>query len=134
MEIDENGSLFCVTNADLQDGTLDIPASVKYIAEYGFLGCTKLRHLKIPEGVIAIGEYAFRYCNNLTTIEIPNSVRGIRKNSFDITDVLGQKNPLKTIIVTPERKLDEGFKSYFPPKVTFVVKGKQKSDDGLGGK
>ena len=133
MEIEEGGFLVGVGNGNLEnDGTFKFPAGVKYIGKYCFLGCTDLRHLKIPEGVLGIGEYAFRSCINLVEIEIPRSVSIIRGNSFAIPDFKNLKNPLKKVIVTPDRKIDERFKSYFPPNVAFVVKDKEneKTNDG----
>lgn len=121
MEI-EDETLCVVENADLENDTFDIPSEVKYIGKLAFHNCSKLKYLDIPEGVLGIGEYAFRSCRRLTKVSIPSSVNSIRGNSFLIPCFSDQENPLRTVYVTPDRKLDEKFKSYFPPNVEFIVK------------
>ena len=123
MEI-EDDTLYEVENSNLIEGTFIFPSNVKYIGKLGFYNCTKLEYLKIPVGVLGIGEYAFRSCRRLKKVEIPSSVKMIRGNSFAIPETHDQENPLKTVVVTPDRKIDEKFLSYFPSNVNIVVKSK----------
>ena len=111
-----------VTDKDIQNGTFEFPEGIKAIGKLAFFNCRTLRHITIPEGVETIGEYAFRSCINLTSVEIPSSVKFIRGNSFSVPDSHLQKNPIQTVVVTSDRKIDERFRSCFPQNAHFAVK------------
>jgi hypothetical protein len=59
-----------------------IPASVTYIGEEAFSGCTGLTSVTIPASVANIGEWAFNGCTGLTSVTIPASVTGISDYAF----------------------------------------------------
>lgn len=62
--------------------SLSVPNSVMTIGDGAFFGCSKIKSLVIPNGLQTIGEYAFSECSGLETIVIPNSVKTIGYNAF----------------------------------------------------
>ena len=52
------------------------------IADFAFLGCSRLTSIEIPESVTSIGEGAFLLCSSLSSVEIPNSVTSIGEGAF----------------------------------------------------
>lgn len=59
----------------LKDGTIGI-------ADYAFLECTNLKHIKFPDSVKVIGKSAFNACINLQDVVIPDSVKIIDDYAF----------------------------------------------------
>lgn len=59
-----------------------IPNGVKYIGDYAFAGCAKLKSVKIPDSVTSIGKKAFSSCVNLSTVEIGSGVESIGEGAF----------------------------------------------------
>ncbi|KAK8847860.1 hypothetical protein M9Y10_018896 [Tritrichomonas musculus] len=56
--------------------------SVTKIANYGFDGCSSLKHVIIPPSVTEIGEYCFHNCSSLKRITIPPSVTALGRYSM----------------------------------------------------
>lgn len=63
-------------------GTLNIPASVKYIGDNAFGLCESIQKVQFSEGLDSIGMLAFSNCISLTELELPKSIRAIRDKSF----------------------------------------------------
>ena len=62
--------------------TYTLPATVTYIYDHAFRGCTNLTSFNVPDGVTKIGSYAFSECTNLASVAISNSVTTINDNAF----------------------------------------------------
>ena len=63
-------------------GKLSIAASLEYIGDYAFAGCTELFDIYIPASVTYIGNSAFRNCTNLTLVIMPGDVVSIPPGAF----------------------------------------------------
>ena len=61
---------------------LTIPASVKNIGNFTFVGCSNLSSVTISDSVSFIGEGAFWGCSKLTSIIIPDGVETIGDGAF----------------------------------------------------
>lgn len=61
---------------------IELPASLRIIADYAFYGCDSLKILKLNEGLDSIGDNAFRSCYSLQELTIPASVRTIGNQAF----------------------------------------------------
>lgn len=57
-------------------------ACVTTISDYGFEGCTRLKHIDVPEGLDTIEACAFKGCTSLESIDIPSTVTDIRPYAF----------------------------------------------------
>lgn len=66
--------------------TIVLPDSVKFIDEYAFCNCKKLKEIKLGNNIKAIGKEAFKNCESLLKIRIPNSVCSIEKDAFEGCD------------------------------------------------
>ena len=63
--------------------SVEIPGSVKKIANKAFAYCNALTSLTVPgDGLEEIGEYAFENCNVLVSVSLPESVRTISDGAF----------------------------------------------------
>ena len=63
--------------------SVEIPGSVKKIANKAFAYCNALTSLTVPgDGLEEIGEYAFENCNGLVSVSLPESVRTISDGAF----------------------------------------------------
>ena len=62
--------------------SIDIPNSVKYIGEYAFSGCAKLRKVKLPAGLKQIKENTFCWCKSLQEIVFPTDLEVINVEAF----------------------------------------------------
>ena len=62
--------------------SLEIPSSVKTIADTAFFSCYSLREIVLNEGLETIGESAFMDCNRLESITIPATVKSIGENAL----------------------------------------------------
>ncbi|MDE7108117.1 MAG: leucine-rich repeat domain-containing protein, partial [Clostridiales bacterium] len=65
--------------------TLELPARLTYIGDYGFYDCSMLRALTIGENsrLTHVGKYAFAKCNGLSIIRVPATVKKIGDSAFD---------------------------------------------------
>ena len=61
--------------------TISLPASLKYIGNYAFQGCTALMTVNGTANCEKIGDYAFYNCNSLTSINL-SSCKIIGGNAF----------------------------------------------------
>lgn len=59
-----------------------LPDSLKFVGEYAFCGCSKLKTIQFGSNVTDILEYAFQDCTSLKTITLPDSVRSVDKDAF----------------------------------------------------
>lgn len=66
---------------------VDLPASLKVIADYAFKNCVGLHSVRLPDGVQEIGESAFQYCNQLTDVHWPLSLRKLGSWAFEGCDL-----------------------------------------------
>lgn len=73
------GNLF-VNNEEVSK--LVIPATVKQINKYAFVGCNSIESLEIADNVLSVGESAFSGCGRLTDLKIGESVETIGRNCF----------------------------------------------------
>lgn len=72
------------------DGTLEditIPKTingykVRYIGNYAFRGCTKIKNLRIESDIVSIGNSAFEGCCELIDLVVPKSTMFIGKAAF----------------------------------------------------
>lgn len=94
-------------------GAFTIPAGVKSVGEYAFLGnyritsavipaqmteipdglfayCSYMTDVKIHDQVTAIGGYAFRKCSQLTSVTLPDSVETMGEAAFAECDLLNE--------------------------------------------
>ena len=62
--------------------TLVIPDGCKWIGDWAFWRCKKLRKVVIPESVVEIRDFAFKECRDLEEVEIPKSVKNIGVGAF----------------------------------------------------
>ena len=62
--------------------TFEEKSKLKTIGTFVFEGCSSLTSVEIPDGVTSIGQGAFSGCSGLTTITIPDSVTSIGKEAF----------------------------------------------------
>lgn len=63
-------------------GKLSIMASLEYIGDYAFSGCTELFDIYLPASVTYIGNSAFRNCTNLAHVNMPGDVKTIPSGAF----------------------------------------------------
>ena len=78
----KNGVLFKVNNAEIVNGTFEIPEGVTMIDAGAFYCCSNLESIKIPEGITSIGRSAFYGCTSFMSVDIPNSVTEIGERAF----------------------------------------------------
>ena len=60
-----------------------IPNSVKYIGEYAFSGCTKLKKITLPTELKEIKEYTFCWCKSLQEVVFPAQLKVIGMEAFE---------------------------------------------------
>ena len=60
-----------------------IPDSVKYIGEYAFSGCGRLRKIAFPAELKEIRESTFRWCKSLEEVVFPRALEAIRVEAFE---------------------------------------------------
>ncbi len=106
---------------------IEIPDSVKYVGEYAFAGCERLKRAKLPAGLRRISENAFRFCRGLEEIVFPRELEVIEKEAFEGCE------SLRTVIL-PEgtRSIEEGAFAgcknlesiYIPDSVTEIGGGR----------
>ena len=58
------------------------PASVKFVGQYAFVGCSSIKSLHFAEGLQAIHACAFLGCSGITAIHLPRSLRHIGAGAF----------------------------------------------------
>lgn len=71
--------------------SIDLPKTIKYIGDYAFEGCEKLRRCDMKEGIGYIGMAAFQCCYGLEWLELPSSVWYIGNFSFNHNYMLRNK-------------------------------------------
>jgi len=106
--------IFC---AKQRKGTVEIPNTVKHIADYAFYGCRKIKDVYIPNSVITIGQEAFMECESLHAIRIPDSVVSMGWNSLS-----GCTNLTKISIGKSLTSIGEDYKKNITscPKLTKI--------------
>lgn len=62
--------------------SVEIPDSVKFIGEYTFSGCNKLKKVILPEGLKEIKEHSFCWCKSLKEVVFPRELKVIRVEAF----------------------------------------------------
>lgn len=60
-----------------------IPDSVKYVGEYAFSGCGRLRKIVFPAELKEIRENTFRWCKSLEEVVFPRELEAIRVEAFE---------------------------------------------------
>lgn len=65
-----------------------IPDSVKFIGEYAFSSCTKLRRVVLPDGLKEIKGYTFCWCKSLQEVEFPQDLKVVGTEAFEGCEVL----------------------------------------------
>ena len=71
-----------------QNGTIEIPNSIRVIGEVVFYRNILLHEIIIPNSVIEIGDYSFRLCDSLNKLVIGKNVEKIGKYAFAYCDSL----------------------------------------------
>ncbi len=96
---------FAKKTVENEDGTTTETTSLTEIATYAFSGCSLLKTIDLPASLKTIAEYAFQ-TTGLTSVEIPSSVETIDEKAFYNAKTLAQitfngtaeaKGKLKTI-------------------------------------
>jgi hypothetical protein len=64
-------------------GSVRVPDSMRYISDYAFYRCGKLRSVSFGYGVKRIGAHAFSRCSALEEIELPDSLEVIEAHAFE---------------------------------------------------
>ena len=62
---------------------VEIPDSVKYIGEYAFSGCGKLKKVILPTELKEIRENTFRWCKSLEEVVFPRELEVIKIEAFE---------------------------------------------------
>ena len=76
--------LFCMLGiAPALASVLELPSSLKEIADEAFMSDTSITSVVIPDGATSIGARAFAGCGNLEMITVPNSVTIIGDSAFE---------------------------------------------------
>lgn len=60
-----------------------IPDSVKYIGEYAFSGCNRLRRVVLPDELKEIKQYTFCWCKSLQEVVFPQDLRVVGMEAFE---------------------------------------------------
>lgn len=60
-----------------------IPDSVKYIGEYAFSGCNRLKRVVLPEELKEIKQYTFCWCKSLQEVVFPQDLRVVGMEAFE---------------------------------------------------
>ena len=72
--------------------TADIPATVRYIEDHAFYGCTALKTVTLPDGLTLLEDYAFSGCETIPSVTIPGSLYNVGSYAFygcdELADVL----------------------------------------------
>ena len=76
----ENMLLVCLPGTGPQ--TLVTPENIRYVDDYAFYGCHKLRKIHLHRGLRTLGRYAFYHCAELTSVELPEGLRSIGVRAF----------------------------------------------------
>lgn len=63
--------------------SVTVPDSVKYIGEYTFSGCLRLRSVTLPAGLREIRDYTFCWCRSLQEITFPAELEAIGTEAFE---------------------------------------------------
>ncbi|RUQ97963.1 hypothetical protein ELY11_05790 [Legionella septentrionalis] len=90
-----------VRDADIKNGTFDIPESVRVIDWGAFSNHINLKKLDVPEGVTHINPFAFSGCRNLTQIDLPESLTTIERCTFEGCSSLTKINWPKNVAIIP---------------------------------
>ena len=106
---------------------VELPDSVRYIGEYAFSGCGKLRKIILPSELKEIRENTFRWCKSLEEVVFPGELAVIRIEAFEGCE------SLKTVVLPEKVKSIEqgafaGCKSlesiYLPDSVSEIGGGR----------
>lgn len=60
-----------------------IPDSVKYIGEYAFSGCNRLKRVVLPDELKEIKQYTFCWCKSLQEVVFPQDLRVVGMEAFE---------------------------------------------------
>ncbi len=63
--------------------SVQLPSSIKTIANNAFTGCMSLKEINLPDGLLSIGSATFKDCLELEQITLPASVKEISNNLFN---------------------------------------------------
>jgi hypothetical protein len=86
--------------------SVKLPATVEYIDDFAFAGCTSLASIEIPESTQRIGEFAFQGCISLASVTFAgNALESIEGFAFDYCTALKD-------IVLPEGLISIGNQSF----------------------
>ena len=61
---------------------VEVPSSIKKIADGAFSNNMHITKVVIPEGVLSLGKNMFRNCTNLTTVTLPSTIISIQDYAF----------------------------------------------------
>ena len=67
--------------------SINLPNTIKIIADESFKECSEITTINIPDSVTYIGEGAFSGCNSLSQVNIPSKVKYIGKQAFQKTAI-----------------------------------------------
>lgn len=106
---------------------VEIPDSVKYIGEYAFSGCSRLKKIVLPAELKEIKENTFRWCKSLEEVVFPRELDVIRIEAFEGCE------SLQTVILPEKvRSIEQGAFAgcrnlesiYLPDSVTEIGGGR----------
>ncbi len=63
--------------------SITIPDSVKYIGEYTFAGCGKMKRAILPSKLREIHKGTFRWCQSLEEVRFPQELETVRLSAFE---------------------------------------------------
>lgn len=69
-----------VGNSRLQ--TVNMPTSLRTIAQRAFYGCTKITFFEVPKGVVTIDDFAFSRCSALQGVMLPSTLTSLGGAAF----------------------------------------------------
>ncbi len=85
------GSAFCWTDIE----SVTIPEGVRYIGDYAFGNCRRLKKATIPSTLTVLGSRIFEECVLLSSVSLPDSLTAIGARAF-------YKNTCLTTLLIPE--------------------------------
>lgn len=63
--------------------SITIPDSVKYVGEYSFAGCDRLKKVILPSKLREIHKGTFRWCRGLEEAMLPRELEAVRLSAFE---------------------------------------------------
>lgn len=96
-----------------------LPAGVKRIGAYCFVGASRLKEVTVSEGTGSIGQRAFLGCEGLEAVSLPSSLTTIEAYAFE------ECNSLQTVSVSTLIPPAYGFKCFPRPGECRLLIGKK---------